>query len=74
MTTSYTVIFVPLMTQELRMDCDAIYKGLNALVHNVIVADRKKLKNPNGLYLCVPCSGMSFSGEREHVNSVSCHQ
>ena len=68
MTTSSTAIFVPFMTQELRMDDEAIYYGLNALSHNVIMANRKKLKNPNGLYLGVPGSGKSFSGKRELVN------
>ena len=68
MTTSSTAIFVPFMTQELRMDGEAIYYGLNALSHNVIMANRKKLKNPNGLYLGVPGSGKSFSGKRELVN------
>lgn len=32
------------------MDGEAVYYGLNALSHNVIMANRKKLKNPNGLY------------------------
>ena len=50
------------------MDGEAIYYGLNALSHNVIMANRKKLKNPNGLYLGVPGSGKSFSGKRELVN------
>ena len=68
MTTSSTAIFVPFMTQELRMDGEAVYYGLNALSHNVIMANRKKLKNPNGLYLGVPGSGKSFSGKRELVN------
>ena len=65
MTTSSTAIFVPFMTQELRMDGEAVYYGLNALSHNVIMANRKKLKNPNGLYLGVPGSGKSFAGKRE---------
>ena len=46
MTTSSTAIFVPFMTQELRMDGEAVYYGLNALSHNVIMANRKKLKKP----------------------------
>ena len=49
MTTSSTAIFVPFMTQELRMDGEAVYYGLNALSHNVIMANRKKLKNPNDI-------------------------
>ena len=41
---------------------------LNALSHNVIMANRKKLKNPNGLFLGVPGSGKSFAAKRELVN------
>lgn len=41
MTTSSTAIFVPFMTQELRMGGQALYYGMNALSHNVIMADRK---------------------------------
>lgn len=51
MTTSSTAIFVPFMTQELRMGGPSIYYGMNALSHNIIMADRKKLKSANGLYL-----------------------
>ena len=46
MTTSSTAIFVPFMTRELRMDGEpSLYYGMNALSHNVIMADRKKLKS-----------------------------
>ena len=51
MTTSSTAIFIPFMTRELRMGGPAIYYGMNALSGNVIMADRKKLKSANGLYL-----------------------
>ena len=50
LTTSSTAIFVPFTTQELFMDGQALYYGLNALSNNLIMADRKRLKNPKGLY------------------------
>lgn len=50
MTTSSTAIFIPFMTKELRMDGQALYYGMNALSNNVIMADRKRLKNPKGVY------------------------
>lgn len=37
LTTSSTAIFIPFLTQELRMDGEAIYYGLNALSHNIIM-------------------------------------
>jgi len=54
LTTSSTAIFVPFTTQELFMSGQALYYGLNALSNNLIMADRKKLKNPNGLFLGTP--------------------
>ncbi|MFC4598164.1 VirB4-like conjugal transfer ATPase, CD1110 family [Cohnella hongkongensis] len=68
MTTSSTAIFVPFMTQELRMDGQALYYGMNALSHNIIMADRKKLKSANGLYLGSTGSGKSFAAKRELIN------
>ena len=50
LTTSSTAVFVPFTTQELFQGGEALYYGLNALSNNMIMVDRKKLKNPNGLY------------------------
>lgn len=48
--TSSTAIFVPFTTEELTSNSkESIYYGLNALSNNIILADRKELKNPNGL-------------------------
>lgn len=69
MTTSSTAIFVPFMTQELRMNGEALYYGMNALSHNIIMADRKKLKSANGLYLGSTGSGKSFAAKRELINA-----
>ena len=68
MTTSSTAIFVPFMTRELRMGGQALYYGMNALSHNVIMADRKKLKSANGMYLGSTGSGKSFAAKRELIN------
>ena len=70
LTTSSTAIFIPFTTQELFQSGDeALYYGLNALSSNLIMVDRKKLKNPNGLILGTPGSGKSFSAKREITNA-----
>ena len=69
LTTTSTAIFVPFTTQELFMEGESLYYGLNALSNNMIMVDRKKLKNPNGLILGTPGSGKSFSAKREIANA-----
>lgn len=69
LTTSSTAIFVPFTTQELFQNGkEALYYGINALSSNLIMVDRKLLKNPNGLILGTPGSGKSFSAKREIAN------
>ena len=68
LTTSAVAIFVPFISQELFQSGEALYYGLNATSGNMILADRKQLKTPNGLILGTPGSGKSFSAKREILN------
>ena len=69
LTTSSVATFIPFTTQELFQDGkEALYCGLNALSNNLIMVDRKLLKNPNGLILGTPGSGKSFAAKREIAN------
>ena len=69
LTTSSTAIFIPFTTQELfQTGKEALYCGLNALSNNLIMVDRKFLKNPNGIIVGTPGSGKSFTAKREISN------
>ena len=67
--TTSAAVFMPFTTQELCQNgAEALCYGLNALSNNLIMVDRKQLKNPNGLILGTPGSGKSFSAKREMSN------
>lgn len=67
LTTESTAILIPFTSQEL-MQKDGMYYGINAVSRNLLVFNRKSLKNPNGFILGTPGSGKSFSAKREMVN------
>ena len=67
LTTSAVAVFVPFTTQEIFHGGEALYYGLNATSGNMILADRKKLRTPNGMILGTPGSGNSFSAKRSIV-------
>lgn len=69
LTTSAIAIFMPFTTQELFQGNNAAYYGLNSLSNNMILGDRKLLKNPNGLIFGTPGSGKSFAVKREILDS-----
>ena len=72
LTTSSTAIFVPFTTQELFQNGrEALYYGINALSSNLIMVDRKLLKNPNGLILAHPVPARVFR-PNERSPTVSC--
>ena len=62
--TSAVAVFIPFSTQEI-FQAGGTYYGLNQVTKNMILANRLKLKNPNGLYLGVPGAGKSFAVKRE---------
>lgn len=69
LTTSSVGIFMPFTTQELfDNEKGSQYYGVNQLSNNLIMANRKNLRNPNGLILGTPGSGKSFGAKREIVD------
>ena len=67
LTTASTAIFMPFSAQELYQE-NGLYYGLNALSHNLIIANRKLLKTPSGFILGTPGSGKSFKAKTEMIN------
>lgn len=75
MMTTELGIFLPFAAEELYQigpdykGYQPMYYGMNMISNNLIMADRKKLRNPNGLILGKPGYGKSFATKREIFNS-----
>lgn len=67
LTTETASLFIPFAAQELSQN-GGIYYGLNAVSRNLILFDRTKSKNANGIILGTPGSGKSFSAKREIIS------
>ena len=65
---SCLAMLMPFKTQELN-DEDGIYYGINQLSQNVIKANKKKLKNHNGLILGQSGSGKSVFAKSEIIST-----
>lgn len=63
-TTTDMAIFIPFTTKELYTN-EGQYYGMNSLSNNVIIVDRKRLVNPNGLIFGMPGFGKTFFIKRE---------
>lgn len=66
LSSSCLAMLMPYKTQELN-DVGGIYYGVNQLSQNVIFADKKKLKNHNGLILGQSGSGKSVFAKSEII-------
>ena len=66
-TTKNVSILVPFNTQELFQQGESLYYGLNKQSNNMIMANRKTLRNPNGVILGTPGAGKSFAAKREII-------
>jgi hypothetical protein len=66
LTTESLAVLMPFKVQEV-MDPGGIYYGQNAISHNLIMALKEYLLNPNAFRLGVPGSGKSFGAKLELV-------
>lgn len=69
LSSSATSGFMPFNSKELLHE-GGLYYGQNKMTQNLIIFDRRKLKNPNGFILGVPGSGKSMTAKLEIIYSV----
>lgn len=69
LTTEALAAFMP-FTEVSTFEENGFYYGMNAINKSVIILDRLRGQNYNGLILGAPGSGKSFSAKREMVNTI----
>lgn len=67
LTTESAALFMPFSSEELSHD-GGLYYGLNAVSNNMILFNRLRSRNSNGVILGTPGSGKSFSAKREMLS------
>jgi len=65
LTTESAAVFMPFVNQELNDPKGGMYYGNNAISHNLIMLNRRNLKNGNGFIFGTPGSGKSMSAKQE---------
>ena len=66
LTTSGAAVFIPFISRDLFQGGEALYYGRNAVTGNMIMCDRKLLKNPKGLY----CKGTEIIRNKQAVSPL----
>lgn len=64
-----TAVFMPFNAIELLHE-NGLYYGTNKMTKNIMLFDRKKLKNANGFIFGVPGSGKSFMAKLEMIYAI----
>ena len=64
LTTDSTAVLMPFTSQQL-FHPGGIYYGISSVTKNIILFDRKSLKNSNGFTIGSPGSGKSFASKKE---------
>jgi type IV secretory pathway VirB4 component len=67
LTTDSTAVLIPFTSQNI-FQKNGMYYGLNSISKNMVIFNRKSLKNSNGFILGTPGSGKSFAAKREMIN------
>ena len=64
LTTESTAVLMPFVAQEIMQE-GGVYYGENAISHNLIICNRKRLLNANGFIVGTSGSGKSFAAKEE---------